>query len=82
MQIRLTGTRQECTDFAAVLPDLIAHCAQVRQVSGFYPNRGTSLLGRLYLDLAPLAGPSDRSAAPSAPSATTSTTRTTHGGAR
>jgi hypothetical protein len=50
MKIRLTGTREECDRFTA---ELVAATPPgvVREVSGFYPGRGTSLLGRVYLDL-------------------------------
>ena len=50
MKIRLTGTRTECDRFTA---ELIAATPPgvIREVSGFYTNRGTSTLGRVYLDL-------------------------------
>jgi hypothetical protein len=53
MRLRLTGTREECEDLSAVLPDLLGEIACVREVSGFYPNRGTSALGRIYLEITP-----------------------------
>lgn len=48
MKIRLMGTRDEIN---AVLPVLTATLT-VHEVSDFYPNRGTSQLGRTYLDVA------------------------------
>jgi hypothetical protein len=55
MKIRLTGTRDECDRFTT---ELVAAtpAGVVREVSGFYPNRGTDprtqvVLGRVYLDL-------------------------------
>jgi hypothetical protein len=51
MRLRLTGTQAECDQFVA---ELVAATAPgvVREVSGFYPNRGASRLGRVYLELA------------------------------
>ncbi|HEX6353215.1 hypothetical protein [Actinophytocola sp.] len=46
MKIRLMGTREEID---AVLPVLDA-VLDVVEVSSFYPNRGTSKLGRVYLE--------------------------------
>jgi hypothetical protein len=48
MKIRLMGTRDEIN---AVLPVLTA-VLTVEEVSDFRPNRGTSRLGRVYLDVA------------------------------
>jgi hypothetical protein len=50
VKMRLTGTRTECDRFTT---ELIAATPPgvVREVSGFYPNRGNSALGRVYLDL-------------------------------
>jgi hypothetical protein len=50
LKIRLTGTRDECDRFTA---ELLAATPPgvIREVSGFYPNRGASTLGRIYLDL-------------------------------
>lgn len=48
MQIRLMGARDEIN---AVLPVLTA-VLTVQEVSDFYPNRGASQLGRVYLDVA------------------------------
>ncbi|MDX8146425.1 hypothetical protein SK854_30225 [Lentzea sp. BCCO 10_0061] len=45
MKIRLEGTRDEID---AAVPAL-AHGFEVLQVSSFYPNRGTSMLGRVYV---------------------------------
>lgn len=53
MRIRLTGTREECA--AAV--DALGAVLIVREVSEFYPNRGSSSLGRVYLDTEPATGP-------------------------
>ncbi len=47
MKLRLTGTEQECADAVAAL----AAGFVLREVSGFYPHRGTSALGRVYLDV-------------------------------
>ena len=44
MKVRITGTREETT--AAALATVL----EVREVSGFYPNRGATTLGRVYLD--------------------------------
>ncbi len=46
MKPRITGTRDECA--AAI--EAIGAVLTVREVSGFYPNRGASELGRVYLD--------------------------------
>lgn len=48
MRIRLMGTRAEIT---AAVPALQA-AFDVRDVSDFYPNRGATRLGRIYLDVA------------------------------
>ncbi|HYQ66160.1 DUF1942 domain-containing protein [Actinophytocola sp.] len=48
MKIRLMGTR---ADINTVLPVLTA-VLTVQEVSDFHPNRGTSVLGRVYLDVA------------------------------
>ncbi|NKE63287.1 hypothetical protein FXN61_43825 [Lentzea sp. PSKA42] len=45
MRIRLEGTRDEVD--AAV--SALAHGFEVQEVSGFYPNRGASVLGRVYV---------------------------------
>lgn len=50
MKVRLTGTRAECDRFTTELLTATPP-GVVQEVSGFYPNRGTSLLGRVYLDL-------------------------------
>jgi hypothetical protein len=47
VKIRLMGTRE---DINAVLPVLTA-VLTVQEVSDFYPNRGKSQLGRVYLDI-------------------------------
>lgn len=62
MRIRLTGTAEETQAAVTVLADLF----EVREVSEFYPNKGTTRLGRIYLDTEPLdIEPSGR--APAAP---------------
>ncbi|MFE0027074.1 hypothetical protein [Amycolatopsis sp. NPDC059021] len=48
MKIRLMGTR---TEIAAVVTRL-ATVLDVQEVSDFYPNRGASALGRVYLTIA------------------------------
>lgn len=48
MKVRLAGTRDEIN---AVLPAVTAVLI-VQEVSEFYPNRGGSRLGRVYLDIA------------------------------
>ena len=48
MKIRLTGTEAE---IAAVLARLIT-AVEVQEISGFYPNRGASVLGRVYVTIA------------------------------
>jgi hypothetical protein len=48
MKLRLMGTRDEIN---AVLPVLTA-VLLVDEVSDFYPNKGRSRLGRVYLDVA------------------------------
>jgi hypothetical protein len=40
MRIRLSGTREECQDLLAVLPDLLAEVADVRQVTAWEPVGG------------------------------------------
>ena len=49
MKLRLTGTDTECQAAVAAL----AAGFEIREVSGFYPNRGTSLLGRVYVAAEP-----------------------------
>ncbi|MCI2421546.1 hypothetical protein MOQ72_29335 [Saccharopolyspora sp. K220] len=56
MKIRITGTRAETQRAAADIKTML-HTFQspvryhVREVSDFYPNRGNSELGRVYLDV-------------------------------
>ena len=45
MDIRVTGTQEECEIAAAK----IAQMFTVLEQSNFYPNRGSSKLGRIYL---------------------------------
>ncbi|UUV34358.1 hypothetical protein NQK81_13185 [Amycolatopsis roodepoortensis] len=47
MRIRVEGTTAE-TERAA---ELLAEVFEVREVSSFYPNRGRSTLGRVYVDV-------------------------------
>lgn len=47
MRIRLMGTRAEIDAVLAVLPAVL----DVREVSTFYPNRGDSTLGRVYVEV-------------------------------
>lgn len=58
MKIRITGSAAECDRLLVRLAQVVA----VREVSGFYPNRAPSALGRVYLevDLAEPAGPAVR----------------------
>jgi len=46
MKLRLSGTEQECAEVVAALADRFV----VREVSGFYPSRGASALGRVYVE--------------------------------
>ena len=52
------GTQVECERFAV---ELARACPPgvVREVSGFYPNRAPSVLGRVYLDVAIPGEPAD-----------------------
>jgi hypothetical protein len=47
MRVRVTGTRDE----TAAAVDALAEVLEVREVSGFYPNRSRSVLGRVYLSV-------------------------------
>lgn len=49
MKIRIEGTHEE-TDAAV---DAVREVFDVHEVSRFYPNRGDSVLGRVYLTVAP-----------------------------
>jgi hypothetical protein len=51
MRLRISGTRTECDTFTSELPTRLAGLARVVEVSGFYPNRGAGVLGRVYLEL-------------------------------
>ncbi len=54
MKFRIEGTTQE-TGAAA---ELLREVFNVREVSSFYPNRGRSTLGRVYVDVEfPQPGP-------------------------
>lgn len=50
MKLRLTGTRAECARFASQLAAATGP-GVIRRVSQWYANRGSSGLGRVYLDL-------------------------------
>jgi hypothetical protein len=47
MRLRLMGTRADCAATVAVLRT----CLRVLEVSEFYPNRGGSELGRVYVQV-------------------------------
>ncbi|MFJ8913446.1 hypothetical protein [Amycolatopsis sp. NPDC102389] len=47
MRIRIEGTTQE----TAAAAELLREVFNVREVSSFYPNRGRSTLGRVYVDV-------------------------------
>lgn len=49
MKIRIEGTRDEI----AVAVDALREVFDVHEVSRFYPNRGDSVLGRVYVTAAP-----------------------------
>jgi len=52
MKLRLTGTRDECAVLARELPSRLADLAEVVEVSDFHANnRGSSALGRVYVEL-------------------------------
>jgi hypothetical protein len=57
VKIRLSGTRGE---IAEVMPALQA-ALDVREISDFYPNRGSSTLGRVYVDAVPRTTGGDQS---------------------
>ena len=46
-KIRLMGTREECEIMAHALSFMLS----VRSISGFYPNRGQSIEGRVYIEV-------------------------------
>lgn len=46
MKIRITGTKQETAAAVKLLPLVF----DVRETSGFHPNRGNSTLGRVYVE--------------------------------
>jgi hypothetical protein len=48
MRIRITGTRTDTEHTAALLAEVLP----VLETSRFYPHRGASELGRVYLDVA------------------------------
>ena len=49
MRIRLSGTATECATAVAALAAGFVLC----EVSGFYPNRGATVLGRVDVDVEP-----------------------------
>lgn len=53
MKLRITGTREECAVAVAAIAAVLA----VREVSDFHPNRGATVLGRVYVDAEPAASP-------------------------
>lgn len=48
MELRITGTPTECEQAA----DVLRTAFEVREVSRFYPNRGESSLGRVFVQVA------------------------------
>ncbi|MQA14919.1 MAG: hypothetical protein GEV09_12305 [Pseudonocardiaceae bacterium] len=46
MKLRISGTREEC----AATVQAVSAVLVVREVSDFYPNRGATVLGSVYLD--------------------------------
>ena len=50
MKIRIMGTRAECDAMAEVFSDNLSG-EEGYSVSGFYPNRGATNLGRVYIEL-------------------------------
>lgn len=55
MRIRLTDTRTECEQWVTRLRHTPG--VQVVEVSAWYPGRGTTTLGRVYLDARPTPDP-------------------------
>jgi hypothetical protein len=51
MRLRLGGTREECEVLVEQLPARLAGLVEVLEVSDFYPNRGTTVLGRVYVEI-------------------------------
>lgn len=49
MKLRLTGLLEECIELVEAMQE--APRLQIVEVSEFYPNRGESLLGRLYVEV-------------------------------
>ncbi len=52
MKIRLHGTEDECRE----MTELLESVAVVRSVSEPYPDRGRSVLVRVYIDVIPRGG--------------------------
>lgn len=54
VKVRIAATEEKAAQIAADLRDALSRTSGryvVREVSGFYPNRGDSSLGRIYLDV-------------------------------
>jgi len=49
MKIRLSGTEEEIVEVIKPLATVL----EIRETSTFYPNRGSSVIGRVYLDAVP-----------------------------
>ncbi len=47
VKIRISGTKTECAQTVALLKE----ACTVREASGFYPNRGSDVVGRVYVDV-------------------------------
>lgn len=47
IKIRISGTKEECETAVEKIKKIMT----VRECSGFYVNRGSSLLGRVYLEV-------------------------------
>lgn len=58
MKIRLMGTPQEIE----AVQNGLAKGLEILEVSAFYPNRGDSKLGRVYVEVQSLAAKEDRDA--------------------
>jgi hypothetical protein len=49
VKIRLSGTEDEIAEMI----EAVASVVEIRETSGFYLNRGSSVIGRVYLDAVP-----------------------------
>lgn len=47
VKIRIMGTREECE----AASQIIAYAVPCRSISKFYPNRGKTIEGRVYVEL-------------------------------